>query len=204
MQWNIHNPMMTDFGAGNLTSSEAFDSYVKQIMSNFTAIVVAEHLDESLVVLKNKLCWDWSDVVYVPVNQAKYSFDHTNQSVLAERRINYKLISPFDFLLYKQALQKLHKDMESIEHFEEQLNEFKILKARISKWCMEHNGKEFNETYIETRYDSDGITFSAMDCARMKSDLIAYVEDVMERRYSRDPNTQWWTSPHDQGGKLQT
>ena len=67
--------MLYDYGARGLTRPEQFKSLIGQIMRNFTVILVAEMFDESLVVLKHKLCWDWSDVAYVTTNQGKNVFD---------------------------------------------------------------------------------------------------------------------------------
>ena len=66
--------MMFDYGGGSLTSLTAAEKYLGEIMNNFTVMIVANRFDKNLVVMKNKLYWDWSDVVYVPASVGSYNY----------------------------------------------------------------------------------------------------------------------------------
>ena len=61
----LKNTMFFDFGGEtyNRNSYEA-GRYIDDLLQNFTMFLVQEKFDESLVVLKNKMCWNWADVAY--------------------------------------------------------------------------------------------------------------------------------------------
>ena len=44
-------------------------AYVTQAISemdeNFTLILLTDFFDESLIMMKHLLCWDWDDIVYI-------------------------------------------------------------------------------------------------------------------------------------------
>ena len=79
--------MMHDFGGDNYTNSSLqAKSYINEIIQNFTVIIVREKFDESLVVMKNKLNWEWSDIIYTSKNERKeYNFDRTDEKLKQNR-----------------------------------------------------------------------------------------------------------------------
>ena len=83
--------MMFDYGGDALKSQTEAEQYIDELMKNFTVFIVAERYDESLVVIKNKMCCDWSDIVYVRTNERKYSYGVKNNWSAKGYRIGSKL-----------------------------------------------------------------------------------------------------------------
>ena len=48
--------------------------FLKGIIRDFDHVIIAEHLDESLVVMRRRLCWEISDVVYFPLRVKNYRY----------------------------------------------------------------------------------------------------------------------------------
>ena len=38
---------------------------IKEMDDNFTLILLTDFFDESLIMMKHLLCWDWDDIVYI-------------------------------------------------------------------------------------------------------------------------------------------
>ncbi|XP_033101863.1 galactosylceramide sulfotransferase-like [Anneissia japonica] len=61
------NPMLHSFGLLNRTTNEAtINSFIDHLKSAIDFVVITDHFDESLILLKDKLCWDFDDIVYFP------------------------------------------------------------------------------------------------------------------------------------------
>ncbi len=54
-----------------LTSSSLLDRFIKEDLDSlFELVLVKEYFDESLVLLRRKLCWDLEDIIYFPLKVA--------------------------------------------------------------------------------------------------------------------------------------
>ena len=38
---------------------------IQEMDENFTLILLTDFFDESLIMMKHLLCWDWDDIVYI-------------------------------------------------------------------------------------------------------------------------------------------
>ncbi|XP_028413997.1 galactose-3-O-sulfotransferase 2-like [Dendronephthya gigantea] len=64
----LRNPQLFDFGFDQ--SNEAMTREQLEVISRkFNLILIMEHFDESLILLRRKLCWTLDDVVYFKLNQ---------------------------------------------------------------------------------------------------------------------------------------
>lgn len=64
------NVMLFDFGMDETDFNNKTKIYetIQMIHNNFDLVMIAERLDESLVLLRQLLCWDWSDMVVLSAN----------------------------------------------------------------------------------------------------------------------------------------
>jgi hypothetical protein len=58
------NQMLWDFGLDHsqLTNETAIREKILEIDSNFDLVMVAEKFDESIILLRDELCWSYKDV----------------------------------------------------------------------------------------------------------------------------------------------
>ena len=108
--------------------------FVGNISKEFDAVVILEYFDESLVVLRRKLCWDLSDILYLPLNVKSYSHKtfSLNSSFIKTLR-NWNLV---DFKLYETFNETLWKTIAAYPRdFEEEVTFYKAQKRRICTFC---------------------------------------------------------------------
>ena len=114
-----HNMMLADFGlpVGSLDNESAVAAKIAQIEADFDLVMVMEQFDESLVLLKEQLCWDWSDITYFKLN----SWQDTRRSSLSpEGRARLKTWLWGDYWIYehfkKRFVSAVRKYGDNMEH----------------------------------------------------------------------------------------
>ncbi|XP_035665020.1 galactosylceramide sulfotransferase-like [Branchiostoma floridae] len=65
-----HNALFYDLGYdnGNLTSEQTIKSTIRHLDRIFSVVMVADHFEESLILLRHALCWDLDDVTFFKIN----------------------------------------------------------------------------------------------------------------------------------------
>ncbi|XP_078583794.1 galactosylceramide sulfotransferase-like [Branchiostoma floridae x Branchiostoma japonicum] len=65
-----HNALFYDLGydSENLTSEQTIKSTIRHLDQIFSVVMVADHFEESLILLKHALCWDLDDVTFFKIN----------------------------------------------------------------------------------------------------------------------------------------
>lgn len=113
------NMMLADFGlpVGSLNNESAVAAKIAEIEADFDLIMVMEHFDESLVLLRELLCWDWVDMTYLKLN----SWQETRRSFISPvGRAKLKAWLWGDLLLYnhfkKQFDNAVRKNGDNMEH----------------------------------------------------------------------------------------
>lgn len=100
------NQMSFDLGFnGPVTSPEAVAKFIEDTDSAFDLVMLAEKLDESLILLKHLLCWNTSDMVALKVNSRYSAYkeklsNETRQQILdlnsADRQLYEHFVKVFD------------------------------------------------------------------------------------------------------------
>ena len=153
----LKNGMFFDLG---LRTSEyedeiAISSAIFELQKKFTLVLIYEYLDESLVLLKRKLCWEIDDVIYfsslLPDNPAR------NFAVSNETKDAIKKWNKADFMLYDFFNATLWEDIRNEKNFSIELANFKARRRQIEIHCekgkthkwnniISFNFADFNET----------------------------------------------------------
>ena len=174
----IRNTMLLDYGMPLLDHSrnESGDvlKYINELTANVTVFIIQDYFDESLVVLKNILCWNWSDIVYDAFIHQRTpspsgSLKSTNMSLIEERRRLHKIFSPYDYIFYGKSFSKLQSQIESITDFAEQLQEFRDIKSIIAGWCESSERSPSDTLKLPVKYHASQITtIDDFGCSRLK------------------------------------
>ena len=147
-----YNQMLTDFGVDfkdMVKSSEdeginkvrqEITKRVKEIDQDFDLIIFADFYEDSIVLLKQALCWDYEDLISVKLNSAEY------KSPLSEGA--RKIIKSWlwaDYMLYNYFLKKFKKKIYKFGHKnlgEEKEKLRKTYKKKMN-WCKSHSSDSF-------------------------------------------------------------
>ena len=71
----------------NQADNDAYvDQAIQEMDQHFTLILLTDFFDESLILMKHLLCWDWDDIVYI-------KFKMRTEEAKAEVRLSHKIFS---------------------------------------------------------------------------------------------------------------
>ncbi|XP_071959415.1 galactosylceramide sulfotransferase-like [Antedon mediterranea] len=110
---------------------EVVDRYIQRLDKEFEMVVILEHLDESLVILRQLLCWSWEDILYIKQN-ARLARTPLTQN-LTESIQHWNSV---DMLLYTHFNQTLwNKVAHYGPHFQRDLNLFRTMLVQMNSEC---------------------------------------------------------------------
>lgn len=122
------NHMFFDIGFNVINDEDAYiDQTIATIDKTFTFILLTDFFDESLILMKNLLCWDWDDVVYIKFKMRTDEAKATINPTLAEQikrwnRSDFKLYDYFNNTFWQRVDQfgRDRMDAELVEFRERQ------------------------------------------------------------------------------------
>ena len=130
------NPNAYDLGlpGKDFENQAKVDKFISSILHDFYHILITEHLDESLIVMRRKLCWKISDILYLPLRVKNYNYKRKPLKLeLVEKLTNWSRV---DAILYKTLNETLWKNVAQYgEDFWAELKFYKKQKERILKFC---------------------------------------------------------------------
>ena len=176
----LKNGMFFDLGlhTSEYENEIAISSAIFDLQTKFTLVLIYEYLDESLVLLKRKLCWKLDDIVYLssllPRNMAM-NFTVSRAAKDAIGKWNMA-----DFMLYDFFNATLWEQIRNEDNFDAELASFKARRKEIEFHCetgqaYDGNGSfnfvNFNETQdFGTRLKVEDI------CGKMAMTDVDYLE----------------------------
>ncbi|XP_077985197.1 galactosylceramide sulfotransferase-like [Glandiceps talaboti] len=132
------NPMLFDLGMNSedMWNVTNIDNKIKYIDETFNLIMIAEYMDESLVLLKELMCWDTDDIVAFSMNaRAPKSKSNITEEV-AGKVLKWHA---GDVKLYDHFNTTLWKRIESFgrERIQTELAKLKSRREYYSNHCIE-------------------------------------------------------------------
>ncbi|XP_013929245.1 PREDICTED: galactose-3-O-sulfotransferase 2 isoform X1 [Thamnophis sirtalis] len=141
------NNMWFDFGYNN--NAKYDEHYIQSVFHNieeiFHLILIADFFDESMILLKDFLCWDLDDVIYFKMNARSR---HSIQTLKPENKEKVKEWCALDWELYKHFnksfwmkiqermdLKTLYKEVDLLQKRQSELMESCLLEET----AIDHN-----------------------------------------------------------------
>lgn len=135
--YTLRNGMSFDLGLNpeHFNHTETIQDFIKAITKDFDLVLIMEHFDESLVLMKNKLCWRLEDMVYVKHNtRIEQSKRLHVPGFLKEKCLEW---NKADVMLYRFFNDTLWKQINSQdEKFWEEVKLLKEASVSVSKECL--------------------------------------------------------------------
>lgn len=106
------NAMMWDFGFDNdVDDDDAIDEWIQYLDKTFDLVLITDYFDESMVLLKNELCWDTDDISYLKSNSRQrnqesvreWLGDEYVQKLLEWNKADWKLYQHFNATFTKKV-----------------------------------------------------------------------------------------------------
>nr|XP_006816070.1 PREDICTED: galactosylceramide sulfotransferase-like [Saccoglossus kowalevskii] len=133
----IRNGQMYDLGLNpeNQKSVASIQKKIKDLSREFDLVLIHEYYDESLVLLKNLMCWHFNDIVYIPKGirskQFRYNIDNSFE-------MKIKRWSLADFLLYEHFNRTFWKKIQTYgQTFYNDLHRFRQKQHNVTMTCIE-------------------------------------------------------------------
>ncbi|XP_075056630.1 galactose-3-O-sulfotransferase 2-like [Mixophyes fleayi] len=132
------NLMTFDLGFQNdgLETPKHFQLIQQAVETMFNLVLITEYFDESLVLLKDALCWSFDDVLSFPLN----SRNNTSRKVLSiETQEKIKTWNKFDWQLYVYFNSSFWKRVDKFgrERMQLEVQELQRRRAKQSEICLQ-------------------------------------------------------------------
>ncbi|KAI1307275.1 Galactosylceramide sulfotransferase [Halotydeus destructor] len=133
------NQMIFDLGFSSyhFDQGDIVSDFIKYIDSIFNLVMITERMDESLILLKELMCWSLEDVVVFKHNPRSQEFKMS--SPISEDSMNQiKRINAADVQLYRYFYDKFEKRVEDFgrDRMKEQVNQLRNMTDSFYRKCV--------------------------------------------------------------------
>uniref|UniRef100_UPI00398E976A galactose-3-O-sulfotransferase 2-like n=1 Tax=Pristiophorus japonicus TaxID=55135 RepID=UPI00398E976A len=136
------NLLWFDFGFNNNGNySKGNESFVvNKIERTFNLILITEYFDESMILLKEALCWELDDVVSFKLN---FRSNDTKQHMADETIENIKEWNTLDWALYRHFNRTFWRKIDETigkERMQQEVEALRQMRTGLMKVCLHSDG----------------------------------------------------------------
>ncbi|XP_063296994.1 galactose-3-O-sulfotransferase 2-like [Pelobates fuscus] len=135
---NAKNSMAFDLGFDNngRESTKHFKLMCQAVDIMFDLVLLSDYFDESLVLLKNALCWTFEDILSIPLNRRS---KHTKQALSKETQEKIKNWNQLDWNLYVYFNRSFWNKVDNFgrKRMENEVEELRTKRTEIAQLCLQ-------------------------------------------------------------------
>ena len=132
-----HNPWLEN----SLKVSQVIDT----VQNEFNLVMISEYMLESLVLLKDELCWDLEDVVYFTLNKRPKKYRHKFDDIRKDKNVMSSW-SRLDHALYQYFNDTLWLKIKSKgDQFQKDVQKLREMNKELEEKCIDH-GTHYDKT----------------------------------------------------------
>ena len=125
----IRNKNAVSLGVENISETN-----MDKALEDFQMMLLTEYMDESLVLRRRQMCWDISDILYLPANVRAYSYKR--KSIEPRLLRIHQIWSQVDYYLYEHYNKSLwNKLLIQDPDFWDELDFYKAQQIRVVNFC---------------------------------------------------------------------
>ncbi|XP_064600891.1 galactose-3-O-sulfotransferase 3-like [Liolophura sinensis] len=164
----VMNRMAFDLGIPRAQYFNAtyVDEYIRQLDEDMAFVLIAEYIDQSLVLLKRIMGWSTEDILYTIRHKGKTKPQFPN-----DLRIAHKKLAPAEYQIYDYFLTKFNISYSKEVEIEQEVRVFKDTLHRVHTFC---SSKKQVLMVPPTKFDK-GFNFTRTDCYFINLEETAFV-----------------------------
>ncbi|XP_033120128.1 uncharacterized protein LOC117119415 isoform X2 [Anneissia japonica] len=173
------NAQLYDLGLDHQFHSDRFkvDYKIRQLENEFDLIMIMEYYDESLILLKQVLCLEYEDIIYIKKGERQQQNKYDISPKLREKmrrwnRNDARLYNHFNKTLW----EKINANRKQ---FDKELKEFRKLQDEVTEKCVEH--VTLNDGSTKRRIPLNGLKDEVRFCKRIFKGDGHFVKDLRQR-----------------------
>ncbi|XP_078605537.1 galactose-3-O-sulfotransferase 3-like [Branchiostoma floridae x Branchiostoma japonicum] len=179
------NCMSRDLGLQkkDYENKTAVENFIRDIEKDFSLVMILEHFDQSMVLLRRRMCWSVEDIIYDNIKPSKKSnYGKTQYNITDKMRQNFIENNYADYLLYNHFNEVIIRQItKEGSGFQKELQNYKKTNTVVSRIC---HSRVRNPNY--TVRSSKGPLFRVDKrlCDQMKTERQRW-DPVLRRDYTR-------------------
>ena len=178
--YHISNSNLFDLGLEqeNLQDMALVKRYIDKMEEEFDLVMIADYFDESLILLKRLLCWEFEDIVYVKlrVKKRKLEFEEeVKKNILTWNRADATLFHHFNKTFWRKVQQEGPSFYEDLKAFRKINQDYQAMCTSVqyqNKKCKLSKTPPCD--ILEQLWRSRGHTFSGHGCGPIPRDIAEY------------------------------
>ncbi|XP_001374324.2 galactose-3-O-sulfotransferase 2-like isoform X1 [Monodelphis domestica] len=133
------NLMTFDFGFNHngKVSPQHIQLLARIIENQFDLVLIAEYFDESMILLKEALCWSLDDVVSFPINQQDASYhsplsSNTIHKIKSWNKLDWELYLHFNHTFWERIDQSMGR-----QHLQQEVAALRKRRKQLARICLQ-------------------------------------------------------------------
>lgn len=137
LQINLVRPNLQLYSLGLKENCTFYE--IEQRFNELNFVAVAEKYNESMVILRDKLCCAFEDVVYRKQNVKRSNNEKDRETIPEDIEEAITHFNLKDMYLYKLAMKRLYKEILERKNFEQILGIYKFELRKYQSKCQENS-----------------------------------------------------------------
>ena len=124
--------MLWDLGLDQVEEEEMVKQKIDEVENKFNLVMIAEKFDESLVLMRDLLCWDFEDITSLKLNGRK---ENTKKALNETTREHLRKYLKSDYQLYNHFKAIFEDKLKQFGQLQSDLEKLAKANRDISKAC---------------------------------------------------------------------
>ena len=174
---HVSNSNLFDMGLEqeNQQNMALVKRYIDEMEEEFDLVMITDYFDESLILLKRLLCWEFEDIVYVKLRERKKKLEfkeEVKKNILTWNHADVTLFDHFNKTFWRKVQREGPSFYEDLKAFRTINQDYQAMCDSIkykSKKCKLSKTQPCN--ILELLWRRRGNTFSGKGCGPIPSDI---------------------------------
>ncbi|XP_033124796.1 galactosylceramide sulfotransferase-like [Anneissia japonica] len=148
--------------------------YINRLDDELDLVLILEHIDESLVILRKVLCWSWNDILYMAKNARAHvePLSHT----LAGKIREWNSVDVLLYSYFNQTLWNKIANYGSSLSFQSDLELFRKMLKQVNEQC------ESSTSPYKGKLIQNVAKGASTDCKRLATGNYKMLKDIIHRQ----------------------